>query len=120
MQELSADRVPCALIIVDPDERILDVNQLFLDWTGLATADVLGEPLDRFLVDSIENPDRLNDLIGADGIRRPVLSSRTGDTVALMDASERRRFVAELLSGRALEERTRIRFQLIIEASLAF
>lgn len=132
MNEISPDLLPAAMAIVDADGRILDGNALLAAWTGVDIADLRGERLRRFLSQTEPMAESAGDipqapfpsLLHSDGSRRPVLVSRreapTGVVVVLSDATQRHRYEEELRGTRALEERTRNRLQLVIDASIAF
>jgi diguanylate cyclase (GGDEF)-like protein len=114
---LSADLLPTAIIVVDVEDRILDGNGRFAEWIGVPVSDAIGRPLDSYL-----RVGRRAGLARLGG--RAVLVARTdtpdGAVIALMDADERAAFETRLVSTRTLEERTRDRLQLVIDASIAF
>jgi diguanylate cyclase (GGDEF)-like protein len=132
MGDVTADLLPCAVIVVDPEDRIREANALFVEWTRSAVDDLRGAPLSRFLLDPRTEWSGPEDvpyeplpvLTDGNGIRRPVVLSRRdtedGAILTLVDATERVAYEAQLRGRRALEERTRVRLQLIIDASIAF
>lgn len=122
MWDVRADLLPCALVVLDGDRRILEANALFLEWVAAEASAVVGRPLAELLGEA--DPGELAELWDSAGFRRAVLvstrPSERGEIVALFDANARARFELQLLSKRALEERTRSRLQLVIDASIAF
>lgn len=127
MQPLAADDLPCALVTLDGDGRVIDMNAVFLEWTGETAEQLLGRRLDELLVRG-DGPGPagavFENLVHADGSQRAVLPARAhapaGEVVTLVDASERAAHLALLARTRSLEERTRNRLELVIEASIAF
>lgn len=128
MSDLDLDALPCAVAVVGTDGRITASNRRFVQWIAAEGTDVRGLALSRFLilpvVDAAGGSARLGTLIGFDATTRQVLVARTrsgdGETFALIDATERARYEERLRSTNSLEERTRHRLQLVIDAAIAF
>lgn len=126
MRSVAADDLPCAVVQLDASGVIVDANAVFAAWTGRLLSEVVGTPLDSLLRPS-KNPmtdGSVQRLAGADGRRRAVMPTRSplpdGELVVLVDATERMAFEDRLTRSRSLEERTRNRLELVIEASIAF
>jgi|GEM_PF-578670 len=125
MADSALDRLPCAIVAVAHD-RIVDANSLFATWVGVPVARLLGEPLARYLLDAATAgaASGLPVVVASDGSRRPVLIARgetpEGSSLALVDATQHNLADERLLGSRALEERTRTRLELVIDASIAF
>jgi len=122
-----ADDLPCALVELDSDGRIVDANSLFAEWTGLTLTELIGRPFAslRQRIPAIGGrSDGLVRLANIDGTSRAVVvDSREidgGQRLALVDATERAEHEQELMRSQALQERTRNRLQLIIDSSIAF
>ncbi|CAM5399031.1 diguanylate cyclase [Leifsonia shinshuensis] len=124
MRAVPADELPCALARLDAAGNLLDANELFLAWTGLDRESLPGRPAAAFVDASTSDGSDLGVLRHTDGSRRHVLVTRSrsadGELVALMDASARAAYEGELTQSWALQERTRVRLELVIEASIAF
>ncbi|WP_348786494.1 diguanylate cyclase [Leifsonia sp. NPDC080035] len=124
MRPVSADDFPCALVRLDAAGDIVEANELFLDWTGLGREDALGRPAAAIVDVPDAHSSDLGALRCADGSQRAVLVSRSrtadGELLAIADATARAEYEAELTRTWALQERTRIRLELVIEAAIAF
>ncbi|MGO4301902.1 diguanylate cyclase domain-containing protein [Leifsonia sp. RAF41] len=127
MRPSEADDLPCALVELDADGRIVDANSLFAEWTGLTLTELVGRPFAslRQRIPAIGGrSDGLVRLANIDGTARAVIvDSREidgGQRLALVDATERAQHEQELMRSQALQERTRNRLQLIIDSSIAF
>ncbi|MGH1550043.1 PAS domain-containing protein [Leifsonia poae] len=121
------DDLPCALVELDAEGRIVDSNDLFRQWTGLSPEELSGRPyasLRQRIVGIGGRSESLVRLANIDGTSRAVMaSSRTvdgRDVVVLVDASERAEHEREMLQSQVLQERTRNRLQLIIDSSISF
>lgn len=126
MRSLAADDLPCAVVQLDASGVIVDANAVFADWAARPLAELIGRPLDGLLRPS-KNPASDGSVLrmtGADGRRRALMPTRStlpdGELVVLVDATERMAFEDRLTRSRSLEERTRNRLELVIEASIAF
>jgi len=122
-----ADDLPCALVELDAEGRIVDANRLFGEWTGLTPAELTGRSfasLRQRMPALGGRSDGLVRLANADGTSRAVMvDSReiaSGRQLALVDATERAEYEQALIRSQALQERTRNRLQLIIDSSIAF
>ena len=127
MRPIAADDLPCALVELDAEGRIADVNAVFADWTGLSREELLGQRFTSFRQRFSGIGGRSNGLIrltNADGTSRPVIVDRRerddGESLVLVDATDRAEREQELMRSQALQERTRNRLELIIESSIAF
>jgi diguanylate cyclase (GGDEF)-like protein len=114
---VEADLLPAAIVVADADGCIVDGNRRFEDWLGLPLERATGQPLESFL--------RADDRPGLGRLgERAVLVARIetpgGVVVTMLDADERAAYETRLVSTRALEERTRNRLELVIDASIAF
>ena len=127
MRPITADDLPCALVELDAEGRIVDSNELFRQWTGLSPEELSGRPyasLRQRIVGIGGRSESLVRLANIDGTSRAVMaSSRTfdgRDVVVLVDATERAEHERAMLQSQVLQERTRNRLQLIIDSSIAF
>ncbi|WP_431278343.1 diguanylate cyclase [Leifsonia poae] len=124
MRAVSADEFPCALARLDANGDLVEANELFLTWSGLSRESIPGQPASAFVDESPSDGSDLGLIRHVDGSRRHVLISRTrsgdGELLAVMDATARAAYEGELTQTWALQERTRARLELIIEASIAF
>jgi PAS domain S-box-containing protein len=150
--ELRMDRwvdAPCALLLTDAGQKIVEVNRRLSEWTGFDSAALVGQPLGslftaggRIYAETHFAPmlhleggvrELAVDLVCADGTRLPVLLNATrldsppgGAHVAMMAATDRRRYERDLLAARrAAEEATvqsvrmQTRLTLLAKASAA-
>lgn len=122
---MDVDHLPGAVALFDRAGRLIDANATFSVWTGEDRARLDGRPLsDFFAAQPAEEADDFARLRHSDGSERPVLLTRTvtddGEIVLLVDATARLEYESQLARRRSLEERTRIRLELIIQASIAF
>ena len=127
MRPSDADDLPCALVELDAEGRIVDANALFEEWTGLALTELAGRTFVslRRRIGGVGGPSEgLVRLANTDGTARAVIvDSRRVDgreLLALVDATERAEHEQALMRSQALQERTRNRLQLIIDSSIAF
>jgi diguanylate cyclase (GGDEF)-like protein len=127
VQPIPADELPCALVRVDGTGRILEANELFLEWTGLSLTELAGRSFGslRHRVVAIGGrSDGLVRLSHADGTTRAVILGRRpaegGELIALVDATERVEREQAMVRSQALQARTRKRLELIIDSSIAF
>ncbi|MFF9564278.1 diguanylate cyclase domain-containing protein [Leifsonia sp. NPDC014704] len=129
MRPIAADDLPCALVELDPDGRILDANEVFLAWTGLSMVELTGRPFSslRTRINAVGGrSEGLVRLAHVDGSSRPVIVGRrpsgdgSGELLTLVDATERAEHEQAMVRSHALQERTRIRLELIIDSSIAF
>lgn len=122
VRDTRVDELPCAIVEIDRDGIIREANAVFCDWIAAPLEEARGRVLSAFLDES--RPDGLARLAVSGGGERVVHAARSthGDVscVVLLDASERARYEEQLRRTRALEERTRRRLELVIEASIAF
>ncbi|WP_158867034.1 diguanylate cyclase [Leifsonia sp. AG29] len=126
MESFAADELPGAVARLDRGRRIVDANAVLESWTGLTLDELTGRTLASLLVpgsaDGVD--DGVARLLHSDGSQRAVIESHRrgedGEIVLLLDASRRVAFEERLTQTRSLEERTRNRLELIIEASIAF
>lgn len=124
MTGLDIDALPVGVVGLDAEERIVSSNAWFRDWAGV-------DPVGRSLCDLlVPVPDFL------DGIERSSMMSSTrdpdravlvacaengdGKLLTIMDASDRMASGNRLRRLHSLADRTQIRLQLIINASIAF
>ncbi|UAJ78937.1 diguanylate cyclase [Leifsonia sp. ZF2019] len=127
MEALNAEELPCAVVVVDHDGLVVDSTGLFSLWTGLDAASLVGRPL-RGLLASPESSSPVGAVfervLHVDGSERAVVTSRAarpdGEFILLVETSDRALLVDRLAQTRSLEERTRNRLELIIQASIAF
>ena len=138
MDDFAARFAPCALVELRPDGSLVDGNELFSEWTGLAPEQYDGRRLSD-LVDEPENTARaVNDqttgpegartlmvrLLHADGSSRPVLISwrREGDRViaALFDATKREEFENRIAREHSLAARQERRLNLLLRSAVGF
>jgi diguanylate cyclase (GGDEF)-like protein len=123
---VAVDDLPCAVVRVDASGIVADANVVFSDWTGRPLDELVGRRLDSLLraSKSPTTDGSVLRLTGADGHRRAVMAARSslpdGELLVLVDATERMAFEDRLTRSRSLEERTRNRLELVIEASIAF
>jgi diguanylate cyclase (GGDEF)-like protein len=124
VRAVDAEEFPCALARVDAAGDIVETNALFLTWSGLGRDEAVGRAVSAFVDASTSDGSDLGVLRHADGSTRPVLISRSrsadGELLVLADATARAAYEAELTRTWALQERTRNRLELVIEASIAF
>ncbi len=125
------DRAPCGYLSTTPNGVIVRVNQTFLTWTGYTPADLVGQ---RSLSSLLSGGGRIYhdthyapmllmqdyvreialEIVTADGSRIPVLLNATLDRnesgeptlirIVMLDATERRRYEAELLHAKRRAE----------------
>jgi diguanylate cyclase (GGDEF)-like protein len=130
MHEVSGDSVPSGLVRVNGANQIVDANSLVVGWAGVDSAAVVGKPLNS-LVQALERTGRVDDeyLVGIAeiaGSHLPVfVAEGMPDAdgcryLTLFDATEQRDFRQQLQRRHSLVERTRIRLELVIGASIAF
>ncbi|WP_431246163.1 diguanylate cyclase domain-containing protein [Leifsonia xyli] len=128
MRPISVDHLPCALVELDAEGRILDANELFVAWTGLSLDELNGRPYAslRHRVPGVGGrSDSLVRVANIDGSSRPALVGRREtedgrELLVLVDATERAEHEQQMLLSHALQERTRTRLELIIDSSIAF
>jgi sigma-B regulation protein RsbU (phosphoserine phosphatase) len=130
------DRAPCAYLSTTPEGVLVKVNQTFLTWTGLSSADLVGR---RRFADLLSVGGRIYyetrlspmlqlqgsvremalDVVTADGGRLPVVVNAVLERgpdgaprvvrVALFDATERRQYERELVRARRTAEEAEAR-----------
>lgn len=127
MRPIAADQLPCALVHLDAEGRILEANEVFSAWTGLSLDELKGRSflsLRTRIAGLGGRTDGFVRLAHVDGSSRPVILGRRpaedGEVLALVDATERAEREEEMVQSQALQERTRNRLELIIESSIAF
>lgn len=136
------DQAPCGLIATALDGTIVDANSTLLDWVGRTRASVLGlpflsilDPGSRLFFESrylqvLHLNGRVDEvaitLLGADGVRLPVLVNSWHDVdagvvrTAVFNASERTRYERDLLDARRAAEASAERVRVLQEASSLF
>ncbi|MDR6972371.1 diguanylate cyclase [Leifsonia shinshuensis] len=127
MRPIAADDLPCAIVRLDAEGRIVEANDLFAEWTGLPVAELTGRPFksvrQRFAGVGGRSEGMVR-LAHRDGSYRPVIVGREdsgdGAVLVLVDAADRAERERELMRSQALQERTRNRLELIIDSSIAF
>jgi diguanylate cyclase (GGDEF)-like protein len=125
--------VSCALVEVDGDGLIVDGNAVLADWIGLSLSQVVGRPVDEFVVsgDVAEGASELwmpalRFILHVAGTRRPVLVDEAvagadgHRLLTVMHAEAQWRYAQELTGQHALTRRTQTRLELVIDASIAF
>lgn len=124
MRPVDAEELPCGLARVDAEGGIVEANGVFLTWTGLGRGEAVGRPASALVDAPISGGPDLGVLRHTDGSTRPVLVGRArtagGELLVVTDAAARAAYEAELTRTWALQERTRHRLELVIEASIAF
>lgn len=136
------ERAPCGLIATTLDGTILDANSTLLGWIGRTRASVLGlpflsilDPGSRLFFESrylqvLHLNGRVDEvaitMLGADGVRLPVLVNSWHDVdagvvrTAVFNAGERTRYERDLLHARRAAEASAERVRVLQEASSLF
>ena len=139
MHEPVADLAPCGLVELSIDGAIVDVNQRFVEWTGLEAPALVGRKVEHFIEDQpgdtfpgVEDcttgPEGARSvtvkLRHTDGTTLPVLISwrRSGDRVivALFDATQREVFETRISREHSLAARQERRLNLLLRSAVRF
>jgi hypothetical protein len=118
---------------VDASNRIVDANVLVCEWSGIALVDLVGRAYDcvvrrsgQFGDARIEYPPGIAELVHADDSLRPVLvaEGKAGldgrRFVSLFDATAQRKFQGRLQDRLSFAQRSQMRLELVIAASISF
>ncbi|WP_203579977.1 GGDEF domain-containing protein [Microbacterium hibisci] len=119
------DALPVGVVRVDADDRIVETNAWFRQWAGEET---VGRTLCDVLIqvpDFLEGTGAVSTMMSRVGDpERAVLVARAADgdgaVLTVMDASDRYASGNRLRRLHNLADRTQIRLQLIMDASIAF
>jgi diguanylate cyclase (GGDEF)-like protein len=124
MTGLEIDALPVGVVRLDAQERILSSNAWFRQWAG---REPVGRSLCDLLVpvpDFLEGVKNSKMMTSTDDPDRAVLVVRAengeGTLLTLVDASDRMASGNRLRRLHSLADRTQIRLQLIMDASIAF
>jgi diguanylate cyclase (GGDEF)-like protein len=127
VRPIAVDELPCALVELDDHGRVVDANTVLAEWTGIDRPELAGRTFDSLLRQHDPEyglSDTLVRLANIDGSSRAVIIERRpipgGERLVLLDATARAEYEDGLVRSRALQNRTRNRLELIIDASIAF
>jgi diguanylate cyclase (GGDEF)-like protein len=133
VQAVPGDALPSGLIEVDASNRIVDVNELVLTWTGVDAESLVGklfeevaQPPKRVGGVVVEYLPSVAEIFHRNGALQPVLVAAgipgpNGNRfVTLFNATEQRAFRERLQAEHALTQRAQTRLELVIGASIAF